>query len=517
MLTTIVGAGWNNGYPVDKVRLLSGAAWLPSRHVGQLTLLDGSSAEIAARVKVAPPGDQLDTVQSGTTGYAINHTAGSIRRVDGGTFELTPPATPIPGAGEGLQAYASADALYALDTRGGVLTQTDPRTLAGRSGPWLLAAQVGAQAATVDDDGRLWVLDTTTGDLTWIKDRQRHTRRGAIRPGPGRLVLAGGSPVLIDIQGRTAATLNPDTGGAEKTTELDLRANDTLQVGGSPHWPRLYVVTSRGVLQVYDLTGTSSGYPVSLGNASAQLGPPIETGDRVFIPDYTSGQVRIVDLKEKQVVAQPTVLSPAVRFQLLTRDGVVFYNDPDSERAGIIRLDSGIVPVSKYDPKKPDEGLTTTPPEVGNTPPTQPLPSTTSTSTNTPRSTVTTAPKPGQLITPPTSTQGSRPTPPTTGQPAPTTTSTTPPDVPPAVRIVVSKSQPQIGEEVTLKATADSGPDPTSAQWTFGDGQGSNDVRTGHRWDNAQTYQVAVQATSPTAKPPPHPCLSRSPRPRNRR
>lgn len=54
--------------------------------VGQLTLLGGSSAEVVAQVQVAPPGDRLSTVQHGTTAYAINHTAGSIRRIDGGTL-----------------------------------------------------------------------------------------------------------------------------------------------------------------------------------------------------------------------------------------------------------------------------------------------------------------------------------------------------------------------------------------------------------------------------------------------
>ena len=71
----------------------------------------------------------------------------------------------------------------------------------------------------------------------------------------------------------------------------------------------------------------------------------------MLIPDYTHGRVRIVDLKEKRVLAQPTVLTPApLRFQLLARDGIVFFNDPDSERAGVIRLDGSVIHIAKYDP-----------------------------------------------------------------------------------------------------------------------------------------------------------------------
>src|SRR6266508_506327 len=59
------------GYPAARPRLLSGAAWLASAQVGQLTLLDGSSVEVAAQVQVAPKGNRLDVVQQAATAYAV--------------------------------------------------------------------------------------------------------------------------------------------------------------------------------------------------------------------------------------------------------------------------------------------------------------------------------------------------------------------------------------------------------------------------------------------------------------
>src|SRR5262245_48166697 len=73
-------AGTSEGYPAQRPQLLSGAAWFASTQVGQLTLLDGASAETAAQVRVASPGDQLDVVQSGSPAYAVNRSAGVIRR-----------------------------------------------------------------------------------------------------------------------------------------------------------------------------------------------------------------------------------------------------------------------------------------------------------------------------------------------------------------------------------------------------------------------------------------------------
>src|SRR5206468_2767306 len=110
----LVVAGATGGYSAQRPRLLSGAAWLASTQVGQLTLLDGASAETAAQVRVAPPGDQLDVVQQGSSAYAVNRSAGVIRRVDGATFEVTPPVSPLPGARAGLRAFAGPNAVYAV-------------------------------------------------------------------------------------------------------------------------------------------------------------------------------------------------------------------------------------------------------------------------------------------------------------------------------------------------------------------------------------------------------------------
>src|SRR5690242_8014015 len=80
-------------------------------------------------------GSELDVVQQEATAYVVNRSTGAVSRVDGATFTVSPPATPIPGAGPGLRAYAGPKALYALDTRRGVVASADPGTLAGRGEP----------------------------------------------------------------------------------------------------------------------------------------------------------------------------------------------------------------------------------------------------------------------------------------------------------------------------------------------------------------------------------------------
>ncbi|OLE21984.1 MAG: hypothetical protein AUG44_26030 [Actinobacteria bacterium 13_1_20CM_3_71_11] len=439
-------AGINGGYPASRPQLRSGAAWLASASVGQLTLLDGATAEIAAQVQVASRGDRVDVVQEAATAYAVNRTTGTIRRVDGATFE-------------------------------GVLTAADPKTLTSRGAPVPLATQISGQAAALDDAGRLWVLDTSSGDVVWIDRGQRHSRRGVAAPGAGLLTIADGNPVVVDTNRRTAIVLDPHDGGTRNTVNLDLRSGDRLRLSGSPHSAQIYLVASRGVLAICALTESTCGSAVPLGAAgNGQLGTPVETGGRLFVPDYGSGKVWIVDLKQPRVIAQPKVLDEMTQFQLLSRDGVVFYNDPNSEQAGVIRLDGGFTAVPKYDPKNPDKGLSGhgaagLPPESApGTPPDSPSP-----------------PAPSGPTPPP-------PSDPAT-QPETQPDTQTQPDEPDRVRITVSRSTALAGEDIALKVEATGRRQPTDARWTFGDGQTATGTTTAHRWNAPQTYQISVKAT----------------------
>ena len=454
MIGTLGLAGWAAGYPVDRPHLLSGAAWLPSGRVGQVALLDGSSAEVAAQVQVAPPGERLDVVQQGTTAYAMSPSSGAVRRVDGATFQVSPLATPLPDAREGLHVLAASNVLYVLDTQRGMVATADPQTLARRDPAVPMAAKVAPQAAVLDDHSRLWVLDNDTGDLVWIADGRRHVRRNAAQPAGALLVPADGAPVIVDTKRRLATLVDRRTGDQRGEIALDLRLDDRVHVGGSSHAARVYVVTARGLLMVCDLRGSGCASGVSLGTTNGDFGNPVEAGGRVFIPDYATGRVHVVDLQQSRDIARPQVLDPRTRFQLLTHDGVVFFNDPDSERAGVIRLDGGVRPVAKYDPTAPDKGLTHQDPNPNPTPtptPSDPVPS---------------------------------------GGPSASSGCV-------AARIAVSQPTARVGEPVTLGVSGSGGQSAAAADWSFGDGSTGVGPHVVHRWDAPRTYQVSVRASFP--------------------
>lgn len=464
-LSTIVTAGWHSGHPAERPRLLSGSAWLPSREVGELTLVNGASAEVVARVAVAMPGDRLDALQDGSTGFAVNRTTGSIRRVDGATHDLTQPTTPIPGARDGLAVYLSGDSLYGLDTRHGVLVRVDPRTLVNRDA---LPLPTHAQVA-VGPAGRLWALDSDTGNLVLARAGNSAIRRDAGSPGAETLAVAGESPVLIDHGGQTVQVLDPRTGEVEHRVQLALQPDARLRVGGATHEPRLSVVSADGLFVTCDLTAFACADAVPLPTRGAELGAPVRTGRTAFVPDHTTGRVWIVDLDTRRVLVTRPVVDPSTSYELLTRDGIVFFNDPESERAGVVRPGGEVVRITKYERGQRNQAPTTTRPAPLDTSAGPPAPS---------------------------RAEGAAPA--TGGRTGPGRTGTA--GGPPAVKILVSNTLPRIGEEITLRASAESGPEPVSAHWSFGNGKQADGVTTRHRWPAAETYQVTVHATFPDGK-----------------
>ncbi|MFC5099658.1 hypothetical protein [Kibdelosporangium philippinense] len=285
LLGVIVVIGSDNGESARDVRLLSGAAWLTSSKVGQVTLLDGSNVEVAAQVQVAPAGNSLEVAQQGSTAYAVDQTAGTVRRVDGGTFDLTEPRSPIPDATVGLTAVPGRDTVYTVDKRRGMLAYTDPKNLTPRGD----AVTFAAGTATVDDNGILWAIDARTGDLSHVRDGKLNIRRQVAQPGNSELVMVNGQPVVVDIAARKAISIDSATGRPADPVELPFTPADTVHVSGSRHSERLYLVVNRGLLIVCDVAASGCSKAISLSEGNA-FGPAVESGDQVFIPDYTTGR-----------------------------------------------------------------------------------------------------------------------------------------------------------------------------------------------------------------------------------
>ena len=351
-----------DGTPPARVDLRAGGAWVGSS-VGLLTLIDGDSGEVVARVDVGEASGALVAAQHGPVGYAVDGAKGTAVRVDPRTFE-TGRATEVLASPSGsVSVHATARGLYVLDPEQGRVAVAAPRDLSVDDGSGeSLAEEVGS--SVVDRDGRLWLLGGASGDLLWFDGADRH-RRGAVveQPAASELVVADGVPVLVDRAARTVRGLTPD-GGFSGDACLDVRAgDDSVRFGGSVERRRVYAVSGdQGVLRASDLgSGSCTDVAVPVFAGGDELGAPVESQGRVFVPNFTAGTVAVVDVDSGRVAVTPEPVAEGA-FELFAEDGIVFYNDPDSEKAGVIHLDGSFTAVAKYNPADPSEGVDNLPP-----------------------------------------------------------------------------------------------------------------------------------------------------------
>ncbi|WP_126637974.1 hypothetical protein [Embleya hyalina] len=319
---------------------------MASNHPAQATLLDGASVRVTTNIAFRSDGDdRVRTAQLGTTGYVVGP-QGGVTRIDGATGRLTVGADPWPESGP-TELRVTPTALYIIDTRGGRFATVNPETLKA-IGPVTYSSTRGAEQTVtlVDTGGRgtpgagPWFVDRSSGSI-WTAYTGGPTETGA---GPGaRITTAADRPVVVDPAGRRAIPLAPDTGvPSGPSIELPgVDAGDDITVGTSdaPH----VLITSKasGHLLSCSTTAERRCHAAVLVDepGSDVFGIPVEVDGRAYIPNLTRGTVSIVELRgDGTMGAVHTVplTAAGTDVELAVRDGLVFFNEPDADLAGII-------------------------------------------------------------------------------------------------------------------------------------------------------------------------------------
>jgi hypothetical protein len=334
----LVGA---SGLPGRRVELASGTAWLPTAANGLATLIDGAAAQVVGAVRVpgARPGADLSVVQAGSSAYVVNQSAGTVSWIDGRTYEVSAPVQfGVPGGH--LTVVAGNSVLYVVDSARRTASLVDPATLRVRD-RLALAAQPAAGQSIVDDIdgvGRLWVLDSRRGGLTWFAGGVKRARP-ELGDAQSRLVLVQGRPVLVDVTGRRLGWLT-DSGTVPEWSCLEIRAGDSAELLGSTVSPNIYaVIPATGALVAAGVDDDDCSVSVDIGKPGDKLGQPVESGQLVVVPNRTSGRVVVVDTDARRAVADLPVTKPGARLELVEKDGKIFYHDLDGPDAGVLEFD----------------------------------------------------------------------------------------------------------------------------------------------------------------------------------
>lgn len=371
----ILAAAREDGFSAQAVDLGAGSVWVASTGPGQLALLDGASAQIAVKLRVAQDNDDVVAVTGTGAGYAVNRTTGTVVRVDGATWHPGDAHILIGGSAGGLDAIAGDGSLYVADRQRGLAIRADPVSLQPDGEPRSLSAIPGPGSPVLDSRGVLWLLDAQRGNLIRMTDSPQIVQSGLADPAGGRLVLADDRPVVVDLAAGTATPIDPGDGSSGSSDCMDVDPGDAaVHILGGSTTNEIYAVSGTdGVLRITDLdTGDCSAVVSDIAPPGSDLGQPVEAGRHVFIPDYGTGQVIVVDLDGRSYRRTQALVEPNAGFDLMERDGFVFYNQRTSNRAGVIDPDGSVRTVPKYNVDDPGRGVFVPPPDPSDVSPADP-------------------------------------------------------------------------------------------------------------------------------------------------
>jgi len=357
VVTLVLGtAGFLIGRGETGLRLLiqAGDAWLPTNKDGSVTHVDGQTARPTAQVLLkGAAGHQLAVSQVGEQVLVLDQTTGVLVRIN--------PAQLLLGAqakvGTGSAVVAGIAATYVVNYAAQTVQRIDPVTL-HQLGPTVSLPWPPAPGAVVDSAGTLWLPIPSRGAVVPVSPA-----------GLGRPVLVGavgadvvmtsanGVPIAVD---RTARRLTPvSLAGAGNARTLPAGigiGTKSLIVPAGSGSPNVPLVNPNGQpsLVIVNLT-TGASHTASLGASVAgdRFGPPLQAGPRVFIPDYSTGQVLVYETSLGLLGSTIPVLSHPGVFTAEVIDGIAYFNDPNGNRAVVMTPDGVVHIISKSGPHVP--------------------------------------------------------------------------------------------------------------------------------------------------------------------
>ncbi len=327
--------------PEFEPRFADGAAWLTSTALGGISLHDGGDGAAMTNLQVAQPGDDFAIAQNGPNTILVNNTTGEIARVEAATWSV-PQRIGIADPGEGLVLALGNDAGWII--RSGSVAPVDPSSLSLRA-----ALPVGEQlaAAAVASDGSLLFS-------------------GEARDSEVYRFVAGEEPSVVEgLSGPVSfANLNSGVAGLDRDGGAvwlegagivcdGLEVPPDTALVGSGTGSRFVAVAETGSVFVW---APADGCPTTeefLAIAPGSFGAPVVADGWAVIPDVSSGEVIIIDLDEISVIGRRGVLEPGTDFDLVGEDDSIWFNDPTSEVAGLVKPNGEVIEIEKYS----DDGI----------------------------------------------------------------------------------------------------------------------------------------------------------------
>jgi Fibronectin type III domain len=332
-----------------------GDAWLSTTQRGSVSLVDGQSGQSSAELLVnGARGHYLVVSQVGHEVLVLDTRTGMLIRIN--TVQLALGATARTPSGSVV--VAGLAATYLVDYAAGTVQRIDPVTLSPLGPLVHVPGQLGP-AAVVDGNGTLWMPISGNGTVVPV------TSNGlgkAIPVGTSGadlvMTTAGGVPIAVDRTAHRLTTLAL-TGARSVLTlpaSADASGSQALLVPAAGNSATLPLVNPNGApsLVIVDLSqGTTRSVPLGAEVTGHTLGEPVQAGQRIFVPDYTTGDVLVYDSTAGALATTIPVTGRRGTFEAQVIDGIAYFNDPNGSQAVVVTQDGQVHQVRKTGPSVP--------------------------------------------------------------------------------------------------------------------------------------------------------------------
>jgi hypothetical protein len=341
------------------LQLLDGKAWLADDTKGTVMLANGATGNVDVTVPIPDgKGGQLRVIRVGKHSVVINDRNGSVSRLDLANLKIAKSAKL---AGNGLDVIPMGKRLLVVHKAKGLIELFDPMTLKP-----LGRINIGSPLtrAVVDAKGVAWVADSAGGELisvTWDDSKKKLVQGSIGIPGKSSYHLASvrGAPTLVDA-GR---------GTIQKVTNGKL--GDPITAPFEPNdKPALARVIEGSTIPIAATSDTDGAVIIAepqrqfrtpfADRNGHEFGEPVMFADRVYLPDYTTGELITVDSSGGQI-GPPKKIGPG-KFSVRVEEGYLWIDDAGGKEAFVVSPNGKLRPVNQsVEPTKPGNEIVVEP------------------------------------------------------------------------------------------------------------------------------------------------------------
>ena len=340
------------GMASAKYHLADVGGWLTSTKKGELVHVNGLSGKVDGKVTLSgSTGHPMKVIQQGGVVLIVDEVTGVVSRVDPAHLNVVQGAT-FRGAA-GMQVVTGAGTAYALDQQKGSVQRLDPMTLATLGGPLSLTGPLGSSA--IDATSVLWVPVPANGQAASVRSGQAAQPVAIGRAGDDiALTIAAGSAVITDFTSAQSVILGKS--GTQVKVRLPSSVaqapKGSVLAPGSTDGQLVPLLAGGSLIVLNSGSGSLSSVALKLP-PKHRLAAPQALGQKVYIPDQSTGSLLVYDSATNRMQQQVPVTGRAGRLDAFVKDGLLWVNGPDTAKAVVVDEAGGHKPIQKYSPDVP--------------------------------------------------------------------------------------------------------------------------------------------------------------------